>query len=141
MQKRSEYHLGNGVRLSEDSAFTAIALEAASPEAFAQALYLRVLNREPGPQEQQSLAEFVREGFNGRVVPCKESELARKPRFTKAVMWSNHLHPDSTTAIYEAEALLRAGDPPTKRLVAQWRERAEDAVWALLLTPEFSFLP
>ena len=52
-----------------------------------------------------------------------------------------HLHPDSTTAIYEAEALLRAGDPPTKRLAAPWRERAEDAVWALLLTPEFSFLP
>ncbi len=129
------------VRLSEDSAFTALALEAASPEAFARALYLRVLNREPAPQEQQSLAEFVREGFAGRVVPCKESELARKPRFTKAVMWSNHLHPDSTTAIYEAEALLRAGDPPTKRLVPQWRERAEDAVWALLLTPEFSFLP
>jgi hypothetical protein len=129
------------VRLSEDSAFTALALEAPSPEAFARALYLRVLNREPAQQEQQSLAEFVREGFAGRVVPCKESELARKPRFTKAVMWSNHLHPDSTTAIYEAEALLRAGDPPTKRLVAPWRERAEDAVWALLLTPEFSFLP
>ena len=129
------------VRLSEDSAFTAMALEAASPEAFVRALYRRLLNREPDPQEHQSLAEFVREGFEGRVLPCKESELARKPRFTKAVMWSNHLHPDSTTAIYEAEALLRAGDPPSKRLAAPWRERAEDAVWALLLTPEFSFLP
>ena len=129
------------VRLSEDSAFTALALEASSPEAFARALYLRILGREPAPQEQQQIAEFVREGFGSRVLPCKESELARKPRFTKAVMWSNHLHPDSTTAIYEAEALLRAGDPPSKRLATAWRERAEDAVWALLLTPEFSFLP
>jgi hypothetical protein len=100
-----------------------------------------VLNREPAPQELQPLVEFVREGFEERVLPCKESELARKPRFTKAVMWSNHLHPDSTTAIYEAEAMLKAGDPPTRRLAPSWRERAEDAVWALLLTPEFSFLP
>jgi hypothetical protein len=129
------------VRLSEDSAFTAMALEAPSPEAFARALYLRILNREPDPQEQQLLGEFLREGFSSRVLACKESELARKPRFTKAVMWSNHLHPDSTTAIYEAEALLRAGDPPSRRLVTAWRERAEDAVWSLLLTPEFSFLP
>ena len=129
------------VRLSEDSAFTAVALEAASPEAFVRALCLRVLNREPAPRELQPLAEFVREGFEGRVLACKESELARKPRSTKAVMWSNHLHPDSTTAIYEVEAMLKAGDPPTRRLATSWRERAEDVVWALLLTPEFSFLP
>jgi len=102
---------------------------------------LQIFSGNANRELAQRIADFVREGFDSRVLLCKESELARKPRFTKAVMWSNHLHPDSTTAIYEAEALLRAGDPPSKRLATAWRERAEDAVWALLLTPEFSFLP
>ena len=33
------------------------------------------------------------------------------------------------------------GDPPTTRLEADWRERMEDMVWALVNSPEFVFVP
>jgi hypothetical protein len=60
---------------------------------------------------------------------------------TKFAMWSNHLHPDSTPIVYELEKIVRAGDIPTPRLVPTWREKMEDAIWALMLTPEYAFIP
>ncbi len=56
-------------------------------------------------------------------------------------MWSNHLNPEATNVVYEMEKIVRAGDPPTPRLAPAWRERMEDAVWALMLTPEFVYVP
>jgi hypothetical protein len=56
-------------------------------------------------------------------------------------MWSNHLHPDTTPVVYERERLVRAGDPATPRLDPNWRERMEDAVWALMMTPELTYVP
>ena len=41
----------------------------------------------------------------------------------------------------EAERAARAGDLPAARLAPAWRERMEDAVWALLNSPEFVFVP
>ncbi len=128
-------------QLSDDSAFTRLALEANSPEQFLEGLFLRILNRKPSHAEREAVVAYIKEEFPARVLPCSQEQMPRKARFTKAVMWSNHLHPDSTKAIYEAEALLKAGDPPTKRLTTAWRQSAEDVVWALLLTPEFAFLP
>ena len=37
--------------------------------------------------------------------------------------------------------LAKAGDPATPRLRAEWRERLEDGLWALMLSPEFVYLP
>jgi hypothetical protein len=42
---------------------------------------------------------------------------------------------------YEIEKLVRAGDPATLRLDKAWRERMEDSVWALMLSPEFIYVP
>jgi hypothetical protein len=39
------------------------------------------------------------------------------------------------------EREVQAGDPPTPRLAADWRERMEDVVWALFNSPEFVFIP
>ncbi len=56
-------------------------------------------------------------------------------------MWSNHLNPEATTVTYEIEKIVHAGDPATPRLAAPWRERMEDAVWALMLTRNSSTSP
>jgi hypothetical protein len=41
----------------------------------------------------------------------------------------------------EQEKAARAGDPPTARLDANWRGRAEDVLWSMLNAPEFLFVP
>jgi hypothetical protein len=64
-----------------------------------------------------------------------------KKRTTKAVSWANHLNPDATNVVLTIEKEVQAGDVPTTRLTPEWRERVEDAVWALLVSPEFIHLP
>jgi hypothetical protein len=100
-----------------------------------------VLTRGPSAKERAAFNEALREGYADRTRYVSSSELPKKPRVTKFAMWSNHLHPDSTPVVYERERLVRAGDPPTPRLVPEWRERLEDAIWALIITPEFTYVP
>jgi hypothetical protein len=139
--------LANGVmgaritRLSDDSAFTEMALRDQPIEQLIVELFHRVLSRDPSETERRAFSAALAEGYADRVLAVPTGDLPKKPRMTKAVMWSNHLNPESTTAVYEAEKLVRAGDPPTPRLQPAWRERMEDAIWALMLTPEFAYVP
>jgi hypothetical protein len=128
-------------RLSDDSAFTALAMRDQPLEEFVTQLFQRVLSRAPSEAERRAFTETLSEGYADRVVAVPTGDAPKKLRVTKAVMWSNHLNPESTIAVYEAEKIVRAGDPATARLRSAWRERAEDAVWALMLTPEFAFVP
>ena len=65
----------------------------------------------------------------------------KRVRRRHSVSWSNHLNVEATKIKLEMERAARAGDPPTERLKAEWRERMEDVVWALVNSPEFVFLP
>ena len=58
------------------------------------------------------------------------------PRY---VSWSNHLTEEANQIKIELEAAARRGDPPTASLRAEWRERLEDVLWALLNSPEMIF--
>jgi hypothetical protein len=51
------------------------------------------------------------------------------------------LSPEATRIKLELERAARAGDPPTTRLTAPWRERMEDMLWSLVNSPEFTFVP
>jgi hypothetical protein len=139
--------LANGImgarftRLSDDSAFTALALQEQPLDALVSQLFLRVLSRQPSQRERAAFTQLLAEGYETRRIAVPTGALPIKPRITRAVSWSNHLHPDATRIIYEAEAHARAGDPPTPRLDAGWRERLEDALWSLMLTPELIYLP
>ena len=55
--------------------------------------------------------------------------------------WSNQHDPRATQLQEALAAEVEAGDPPTQRLSADWRERYEDALWSLLNTPVFVFVP
>jgi hypothetical protein len=137
--------LGNGilgnriVRLSDDSALTELAMGEKPVENIVEALFLRFLSRAPTESELNAIAEFLRPGYDNRCVPGAKKELPRNHR--NAVSWSNHLSPEASRIKLEMEREVREGDPPTKRLKPEWRERLEDAAWALVNSPEFVFIP
>jgi mono/diheme cytochrome c family protein len=126
-------------RLSDDHGVTAMAVEAKSPEALTDALFLRLLSRRPTAAEQKKYSAYLAEGFGGRMTQSSSKSVAypRKPAYY--VSWSNHLNDLATTVRMQQEAAARKGDPATDRLSTEWRRRAEDVVWALVNSPEFIY--
>jgi Protein of unknown function (DUF1553) len=138
--------LANGIvgkraaQLSEDSVFVALALDARSPEEFVSRVMRQVLSREPTAAERELLMELVREGFDTRKTG---SPAGPRPGWPKrdGVSWSNHLSSESNELRVARQKEVEKGDPPTTLLTADWRERAEDVVWALVNSPEFVWIP
>jgi hypothetical protein len=126
-------------RLSDDSAFTALALRDQTLSDLVRAVFARVLSREPSAAELGKFCALLAPGYDARKTGAPAAPAA--PRNTKAVSWANHLNPDATSTILEVEKEVKAGPPPTPRLTSDWRERMEDALWALLISPEFVYVP
>ena len=139
--------LANGVMgtwltaLSDDHGTTQLCLEAKSPEALAEALFLRVLTRRPTAKELQLYADRLRPGFTERTLVATPMIVgtppARRPAYY--VSWSNHLDKEATLVRQQQTDDARRGDPTTMRLQPAWRQRAEDALWALVNSPEFLY--
>jgi len=131
---------GRIARLSDDSAITRLALEDRPLPELVHALFLRVLSRPPSGEELKIFTAQLSDGYVDRRLKPSGSA-ANKSGPTRPVSWSNHLNPEATRIKQEQERAARAGDPPTDRLRADWRERMEDALWALVNSPEFVFVP
>jgi hypothetical protein len=125
-------------RLSDDSAFTAMALEDRPLSDLIERLCVQVLGRGPTATESQVLTDLLSPGYNSRRI---EAPLNPPPPPLRVVSWSHHLSPLATDIKLEAERAVREGDPPTRRLDPDWRHRMEDAVWSLINSPEFVFVP
>ena len=125
--------------LSEDSQLTKLALQKESPQALVDAIFTRLLSRAPSADERLLFVELLEDGFADRIRQVEVTQASRPKR--NAVSWSNHLSAEATQIKLELERLARAGDPPSPRLDPNWRERAEDMVWALVNSPEFVFVP
>ena len=137
--------LANGVasarftRLSDDSDFTRLALEADSTGSLVEETVLRVLGRPATPAEKKLFGQLLDEGFGERIVEAQP--IPFRDYTTTGVGWTNHLHPDATVAQNKLQEEVTAGDPPTPRLTENWRLRYEDVLWSLLNSPEFVFVP
>jgi hypothetical protein len=139
--------MGNGMlvrrvtRLSDDNALTDLTLQDVSLDDLIDRVFLRVLTRLPDEDERRWFTELLAKGYRQRqVVPPGRDEA--RPRLPRGmVSWSNHLNPRATVIKAELEAAVRNGDPPTRRLDNDWRQRMEDMVWTLVNSPEFLFVP
>ena len=125
--------------LSDDNSFTQLALEDQPLEKLVSRIYLRLLAREPNDAERKTFVDLLSTGYDQRRVDAPLVTRERLPR--GLVSWSNHLAPEANVIKTELEKAVRQGDPATRRLQADWRERMEDMLWALLNSPEFVHLP
>ncbi|MDB6033906.1 MAG: hypothetical protein JWM16_4244 [Verrucomicrobiales bacterium] len=132
---------GRIARLSDDNAFTALALKRLPLPELVQELFLRVLSRPPTAEEAKIFAAQLEQGFATRRSEPSAASAWKRPAAHRIVSWSNHLTPDATRIKQELEREARLGDTPTERLQPEWREKMEDAIWTLVNTPEFVFLP
>ncbi len=131
--------------LSSDQEITQLCLQDQELGELIEAIYLRVLTRLPTAAEVEHLVAILAEGYTSRRVEIPQPGVRatktadRKPPLF--VTWANHLEPEATAIkLREAEA-ARRGDPPTMRLTAGWRQRMEDALWAILNLPETIHYP
>jgi hypothetical protein len=128
-------------RASADTALTRRALEANSPDAIVEAVFLRFLTRLPSMEERRQFAAALTPGFADRIVPPERIQTPAVPPRLSKVSWSNHLRAEANEIKLEMERRARAGDPPDPRLATAWRERLEDFVWSVINSPEFVWLP
>jgi hypothetical protein len=138
--------LANGVmsrrvtRLTDEGAFTQLALEDQPVEELVRRTFLRILTRLPTGDEREMFVALLREGYESRRAAAASSAKRRRTR-TTGVSWSNHLSAEANRLKIELERAVREGDPPTAKLDPDWRERMADMVWVLVNSPEFVFVP
>ena len=129
-------------RLSDDSAFTELALQDQPVSELVNAVFIRSLTRKPDSEERAMFVELLSDGYDERINKEEANKpLPPLPTLRTGVGWSNHLHPDANTLQVETHEVVNQGDSPTKRLTHAWRERFEDTLWALMNSPEFVFAP
>ena len=139
--------LANGIigrritRLSDESAFVELALQDQLCEELVDAVFLRLLTRTPSSEERAIFRDLLTEGYEQRALPVSSGTSAAPMLPRGTVSWSNHLNAQASVIKAQLEEAVRQGDPPTRQLDDDWRERLEDMVWVLVNSPEFVFLP
>ena len=128
------------VRLSDDSAFTALCLRDLPLDKLLEETFLRVLSRPPSAAEARTITSLLAPTYASRVVKNAAAS-ASLLKTDSRVSWSNHLSSEATLIRMDEERKLRMGDAPTNRLTPQFRERFEDALWAMVNSPEFVMVP
>ena len=137
--------LANGVaakrvsQLSDDSLITELALKDQPLVEFIDSVYRAILTRPATSAERELFIELLADGYDARRIDAPITKPL--PPKNTGVTWSNHLKPEASDRKLALAKELEAGDPPTKRLQSDWRERAEDLLWTLINSPEFVFVP
>lgn len=139
--------LGNGLastriaRLSDDSLFTELAWSATAPRELVENLTLTVLGRTPTEEERMAYEALLSPGFSSRRLHRSPTLNPVASHKRNAVSWANHLVPEATRIKLLLEQEILRGDIPTQWLESDWRDRMEDAIWSLMNSPEFLFVP
>ncbi len=138
--------LANGVvarriaQLSEDSQFVMLALAAETPADFVEVAFRQILSRSPTTAERDLFVSLLGDDFSSRKTGATLGPVPGWPA-RDGVSWSNHLSTEANQVRVARQREFEKGDPPTKRLKRDWRERAEDMVWTLINSPEYVWIP
>lgn len=128
------------VRLSDESAFTRMALEKQPLDDLVRETFLRIFSRKPTEDELAYFHGYLEPHYLRRHVAGAQV-ISSSLKTDNRVSWSNHLSAEATLIRMEEERKLRMGEAPTGRLTPQFRERYEDMLWAMFNSPEFVLLP
>ncbi|MDE2680269.1 MAG: DUF1553 domain-containing protein [Verrucomicrobiota bacterium] len=126
-------------QLSDDSAFTELALQSIDTHEMLKQVFLRILSRPPTSVERAMMHDHICQTFASRKVKGAKPRAGREQVLD--VSWNNHLSSDSNRIKVELERLALEGDPPTQRLRPEWRKQMEDVIYGLVNSPEFIFIP
>ena len=128
-------------RAAHSSPLAELAVNAKSPEALVETVFLRFLSRPPSATEQARFAASLRAGFGERLVPAAQVRLPEPLPPLPRVTWYNHIRSEANLIAQEHERRARLGPSPDPRLKPDWRETFEDFVWSVMNTREFVWLP
>ncbi|NBP85999.1 MAG: DUF1553 domain-containing protein, partial [Mycobacteriaceae bacterium] len=135
--------MGNGriARLTDDCAVTDLCVQDQPLPALVDALVARVFSRPATAVERAKFIAYLEAGYADRVVNCGPKKLRKDFDGSQLLSWTNHLNAKASEIKYLVEEKAHQGDEPTPRLKKDWRERAEDVLWAMVNSPEFVFVP
>jgi len=128
-------------RASSESLLADLAVEAKSPEALVDTIFLRLLSRMPSEAERALFAKELASGFATRVIAKEDRPVIEKREVLPQVTWANHLRPEANMVQLEHARRARIGPPADPRLKTQWREVYEDVVWSIVNLREFVWIP
>jgi hypothetical protein len=130
---------GHVTRMTDEANTTEWSIQADSAEALVERFFLAVLTRAPSEAERERFTAILSSGFEERACePPNRQPLP--PTHEGFATWSNHFDVRTNALVREQEKRVARGPQPTERLDADWRERAEDALWALVVAPEFQMI-
>ncbi len=127
-------------RMTEESGLTRDALQSESTQEFIDRMFLRILSRYPSDAERATFLDDLDPGFSERLLGESTSPISPRKHRGFAT-WSNHFTLEANTLVMDIQREVAAGPSPTNRLRDSWRQKAEDAAWALMNAPEFQFVP
>ncbi|MFG0266731.1 MAG: DUF1553 domain-containing protein [Rhodopirellula sp. JB055] len=128
-------------RAAHQSELAQLALDANSPDALLDSLFLRFLARYPNAQEKSDLLPALSDRFDARELPADEVKQPPVDQPLPVSTWTNHLVPEANEIQQEWQARIMRGPAPDPRLHPQWREVYEDIVWSLVNDRQFVWIP
>lgn len=128
-------------RAAEGSSLANLAVNASTPDAIVESVFLRFLSRLPTTEERALFVDALNDGFAARLIPADQRQPAAAATRLPRVTWSNHLRSEANTIQQEWERRARLGPPPDTRLRSDWREVYEDMVWSVVNLRDFVWMP